>query len=249
MIADIVVAAVLLMSGVLAFSMGLVKFLLLIISWGGAALTAFYAFPYLSPYLEGLVDSSLIRDAITATAIFVLTLVILTIITHMISGRVRGSVLGHLDRALGFVFGLFLGMVLVSLIYIGATLFWDENDFPKQIAAAKTLPLIRAGADTLVLLLPAGAFTRPEPGGNGFDGAVDGVESAVRGLATERLDEIGETLESIEKDDSLRKLTQPQPPDGTAPAESGQADDKPGTPPGYRDDQRDDMQRLIESNQ
>ena len=131
MIADIVVAGVLLISGILAFSMGLVKFLLLIISWGGAALTAFYSFPHLSSYLEGLIDSTLIRDGVAATAVFVLTLVVLTIVTHMISSRVRGSVLGHLDRALGFAFGLVLGMVLVSLIYIGATLFWDEDDFPE----------------------------------------------------------------------------------------------------------------------
>ncbi|MDH3230756.1 MAG: CvpA family protein [Alphaproteobacteria bacterium] len=244
MIADIVVAGVLLISGVLAFSMGLVKFLLLIVSWGGAALTAFYSFPHLSPYLEGLFDSSLIRDGVAATAVFVLTLVVLTIVTHMISSRVRGSVLGHLDRALGFVFGLVLGMVLVSLIYVGATLFWDENDFPEQIADAKTLPLIRSGAEALVLLLPAGAFTRIEPDADGFDDAVEDVESAVRGLATDKMDAIGETLESIEAEDRLRKLTQPQPPEETeSPA------DEPAAEAGYGDDQRSDMQRLIESNQ
>ncbi len=244
MIADIVVAGVLLMSGILAFSMGLVKFLLLIVSWGGAALTAFYSFPYLSPYLEGLVESSLIRDILVATASFVMTLVILTIVTHMVSSRVRGSVLGHLDRALGFVFGLVLGMVLVSLIYIGATLFWDEDDFPEQIADAKSLPLVRSGAEALVHLLPAGAFTRIEPDSNGFEDAVDGVEDAVRGLATDRMDAIGETLDAIETEDRLRKLTQPQPPDDAdSVGRDGTAE------PGYGDDQRNDMQRLIESNQ
>lgn len=244
MIADLVVAGVLLISGILAFSMGLVKFLLLIVSWGGAALTTFYSFPHLSPYLESLIDSSLIRDVITATAVFVFTLVVLTIVTHMISSRVRGSVLGHLDRALGFVFGLFLGMVLVSLIYLGATLFWDEDDFPEQIAEAKTLPLIRSGAETLVLLLPAGAFTRIEPDQNGFEDAVEGVEDAVRSLANDRMDAIGETLQSIEAEDRLRRLTQPQPPE-----DAEQTDDETAVEPGYREDERRDMQRLIESNQ
>jgi membrane protein required for colicin V production len=243
-IADIVVAGVLLISGVLAFSMGLVKFLLLIVSWGGAALTAFYSFPHLSPYLEGLIDSNLIRDGVAATAVFVLTLVFLTIVTHMISSRVRGSVLGHLDRALGFAFGLALGVVLVSLIYIGATLFWDEDDFPEQIADAKTLPLIRSGAEALVRLLPAGAFTGIEPDSNEFDEAVEDVEDAVKGLATDKLDAIGETLESIEAEDRLRKLTQPLPPESTDPT-----DVEPEAEPGYGDDQRSDMQRLIESNQ
>jgi len=242
-IADIVVAAVLLLSGILALSMGLVKFLLLIISWGGAALTAFYSFPYLSPYLDSLIESSLIRDVIAAAAVFVLTLVALTIVTHMISSRVRGSVLGHLDRALGFVFGLALGMVLVSLIYIGATLFWDENDFPEQIADAKSLPLIRMGAQALVNLMPAGAFTRPEPDDNGIDGAAEEIEGAVRGMVGDRLDAIGETLESIEAEDRLRRLTQPQPADAKVMPDDGTA-----AQPGYGADQRSDMQRLIENN-
>ncbi len=244
MIADLVVAGVLLISGILAFSMGLVKFLLLIFSWGGAALTAFYSFPHLSPYLESLIESSLIRDVITATAVFVLTLVVLTIVTHMISSRVRGSVLGHLDRALGFVFGLGLGMVLVSLIYVGATLFWDEDDFPEQIAEAKSLPLVRSGAAALVHLLPAGAFTRIEPDGNGLDGAVEGVENAVRGMTQDRFDAIGETLESIEADDRWQRLNQPQPSEEAVPP-----GDDDAAEPGYETDQRNDMQRLIESNQ
>jgi len=243
-IADIVVAAVLLLSGVLALSMGLVKFLLLIVSWGGAALTAFYSFPYLSPYLESLIDSSLIRDVIVATAVFVLTLVVLTIVTHMVSSRVRGSVLGHLDRALGFVFGLVLGMVLVSLIYVGATLFWDEDDFPEQIADAKSLPLVRLGAEALVRIMPSGAFTRVGPDGSDIDDAVEEIEGAVRGLATDRIDAIGETLQSIEAEDRLRRLTQPQPPDdGQSPQDSATA------APGYGAEQRNEMQRLIESNQ
>jgi membrane protein required for colicin V production len=243
-IADIVVAGVLLISGVLAFSMGLVKFLLLIVSWGGAALTAFYSFPHLSPYLEGLIESSLIRDVVAATVVFVLTLVVLTIVTHMISSRVRGSVLGHLDRALGFVFGLVLGVVLVSLIYIGATLFWDEDDFPEQIADAKTLPLIRTGAEALVALLPAGAFTGIERNGDVLDEAVENVEDAVRDLTTDRMDAIGETLESIEEEDRLRKFNQPQPPESTElPEEETPAE------PGYGNEERSDMQRLIENNQ
>ncbi|UCH72893.1 MAG: CvpA family protein [Rhodospirillales bacterium] len=244
MIADLVVAAVLLISGVLAFSMGLVKFLLLIFSWGGAALTAFYGFPHLSPLIERFIESSLIRDAVAATVIFVLTLIVLTIVTHMISSRVRGSMLGHLDRALGFAFGLALGMVLVSLIYIGATLFWDEDDFPEQIAEARTLPLIRSGAAVLVRLLPNGALTSIEPDGDAIDDATEEVGNAVRGLATDKIDAIGETLETIEAEDRLRKLIQPEPPEPVDP-DTGAAPEEPG----YGDEQRRDMQRLIESNQ
>ena len=88
------------------------------------------------------------------------------------------------------------------------------------------------------------AFTGIEPNGNGIDDAVEGVEDAVRGLTTDKLDAIGETLESIEAEERLRKLTQPLPPESAGPPE-----DEPEAEPGYGDEERRDMQRLIEGNQ
>lgn len=245
MIADIVVAGVLLISGVLAFSMGLVKFLLLIASWLGAAVAAYLGFLHLGPYFEFASEDPLFQAIAAAATLFILSLIVLTIATHMISNHIRGSVLGHLDRALGFVFGLFLGVILVSMIYIGLTLFWpDESDMPKQIAEAKTLPLIRVGAGALVSLLPEGTFTRVEPKGDELDDAVESVEDAVKGLANDKIDELGDTIESIDAEDRLNKLMQPEPP-----AHETQPADSAPPKPGYGDDERSDMQRLIENNQ
>jgi membrane protein required for colicin V production len=245
MIADIAVAGVLLVSGVLAFSMGLVKFLLLIASWVGAAVAAYLGFLHLGPYFEGIVKDPLFQAIAAAGTLFIVSLIVLTIATHMISNHVRGSVLGHLDRALGFVFGLFLGVILVSMIYIGLTLFWpDEDDFPKEIAEAKTLPLIRAGAGALVSLMPEGAFTQVRPRGDELGDAVEGVEDAVKGLATDKIDQLGDTIDSLDAEDRLNKLMKPEPPADEPPAENG-AEPKPG----YGNDERSDMQRLIENNQ
>jgi len=244
MIADIVVAGVLLISGVLAFSMGLVKFLLLIASWLGAAIAAYLGFLHLGPYFEFASEDPLFQAIAAAATLFIVALIVLTVVTHMISNHIRGSVLGHLDRALGFVFGLFLGVVLVSMIYVGLTLFWDEDNFPEQIADAKTLPLIRTGAQALVSLMPEGAFTGVEPRDGGLGDAVESVEDAVKDLTTDKIDELGDTIESLDAEDRLNKLMQPEPPEDEPPAE-----DDAEPEPGYGNDERSDMQRLIENNQ
>ncbi|NIU51514.1 MAG: CvpA family protein, partial [Gemmatimonadetes bacterium] len=81
--------------------------------------------------------------------LFLLSLVILTVFAHMASSRVKGTMLGPLDNALGFVFGLVRGALVVSLLYLIATLAWDEDDMPGEIAEARTLPMIVFGADVL----------------------------------------------------------------------------------------------------
>ena len=58
------------------------------------------------------------------------------------------------------------------------------------------------------------------------------------------MDAIGETLESIEEEDRLRKLNQPQPPESTDVME-----EETPAEPGYGNEERSDMQRLIENNQ
>lgn len=234
MIADIVVAGVLLLSGGLAYSMGLAKFLMLIGSWLGAAVAAYLGFTHLGGIFESFVDDPLFQAVGAALLMFVITLTVLTVVTHKICNQIRGSVLGHMDRALGFALGLVLGVVLVSLIYVGATLFWEEDDFPDQIAEAKTLPLIRAGAEVLVSLLPEGPI---EDTGDLGD-AIDDAGNAVKDMATDQMKEAEKKLESIEEE-QLKKLLQP--------SEDEKQDENA---PGYETDERSDMQNLIiENNQ
>lgn len=238
MIADIVIVAVLIVSGVLAYFRGLVRETLTMAGWIGAAFATLYGYPVLGPLVGEFVASNLITDLVSAAIIFVVTLVLLTILTHIISERVKGSALGHLDCALGFVFGVLRGAVLVALLYIGATLFWDEKDFPAPIAEARSLPLVRAGANFLARLAPEDSL----PGRGQPEGSVGQAVEGVQGAAKEQLEEM---IDQIDAEDRLRRLTQPQPEDAPTPEET-----KPDQPPeGYSDAERSDMQRLIEGAQ
>lgn len=238
MIADLVFVTALLLSGALALYRGFCRESLTMVAWIGAVFATLYGFPYLSSLLGDMMESGLIADVISAATIFIVTLVILTIFTHIVADRVKGSMLGHLDSALGFVFGLLRGAVVLSLIYIGATIFWDDKDFPKPITEAKTLPMIKAGAGMLTSLAPDDLLPKRQDLERGVE---DAVEGAIKDLPRDKLNQM---IEEIEAEDRLRRLTQPVPVEGATSLE-GDAQ----APEGYDDAQRREMQRLIESNQ
>ena len=259
MIADIVVAAVLLISAVLALVRGFVKETLTIAGWIGAAFITLYGYQYLAQLLGDVITESLIANIVAAATLFLVSLVILTILSHLVAERVQGSMLSQLDRALGFVFGLVRGVALLSLVYlVGSSLFWDQDNPPDELNEARSLPLVRFGADFLASLAPEDTF----PGRGGMDGQIEdavdnireGVEDAFEDVAKESLEEM---IEGIDAEERLRRLNEPEP-EAAPPAAESDADETvpPGaapaeslSPPGYDDEERSDMQRLIESNQ
>ncbi|KQT32421.1 colicin V production protein [Sphingomonas sp. Leaf412] len=71
------------------------------------------------------------------------------IVVNAIGKRTRTSVLGPIDRALGFGFGALKGLILSSLAYILLTLVLDTlgagpKSRPTWITQARTYPLLRA---------------------------------------------------------------------------------------------------------
>jgi len=119
-IIDGVAAAIILISGILAYSRGLVRETLSIVGWGGAAVIAFIFAPqgkdlvYEIPFINGLVgDSCEIALIISFTLIFIISLVVISLFTPLLAGMVSKSALGVIDRGLGFIFGLARGVLLI----------------------------------------------------------------------------------------------------------------------------------------
>ena len=151
---DIGVAIILLISGLLAFSRGVVRETLGIGSRIGATIATVYGFHYLRPIARDLIDSQLIADASAGAAIFVISLVVFTILTQLIAGRIQKSRLGALDRMLGIVFGLFRGALLVCLAQMMFVWAVAEEDKPSWVDQAITMPYIIHGADLIRSIVP-----------------------------------------------------------------------------------------------
>jgi membrane protein required for colicin V production len=223
--ADLIVIAVLLVSALLAFSRGFVRELLSVAGWVGAIFATLYGFSYAKPYARQWISIDILADTATGVAIFIVTLIAITLISNVLTNQVRDSALGAVDRSLGFLFGLFRGVIIVCLAYLLAVGILPKEEQPEWLRSALTVPLAEEGANILRELIPKGAI---EKSTETMNRATEKPGKAIR-------EKVGEDIQ-IENQRVLEYLISPRP--------QGEAKDPDK---GYNKTQRQDMDRLIEA--
>lgn len=123
-IIDGVVALVIVLSALLAYSRGLVREALAIAGWVVAGILAFIFAPQIEPLVKEIpvvgdfiADSCELSMIAAFTAIFAIALIAASLITPLFSSLVQRSALGGIDQALGFLFGVARGVLLVAIAY------------------------------------------------------------------------------------------------------------------------------------
>jgi membrane protein required for colicin V production len=121
---DGVVAAVIVVSALLAYSRGFVRETLAIAGWIVSAFVAFMFAPQVQPLVKEIpVVGAMIADSCELSiiaafgAVFAVALVVASLFTPLFSSFVQRSVLGGLDQGAGFLFGVLRGMVLVAVAF------------------------------------------------------------------------------------------------------------------------------------
>ena len=187
-ITDVVVVVTVLISGAIALARGLVKEVLAIASWVGAAFATLYGFSTAVPYARKMIETPWIADLTAGGVLFIVTLFVLSLTAHAISSRVKGSTMGVLDRSLGFVFGLLRGALLISLAYLAFSWVQPVKDQPEWLRSAKTMPLIEQGAELIITLIPERFLDRKAPGKKAIGGEALRLEAerVMRELTTSR---------------------------------------------------------------
>ena len=124
-IVDAVVAAVILLSAILAYSRGFVREALAIAGWIAAAVLAFIFAPQAEPLikqipiLDKFLGGSCELSVIAAfAAVFALALIVMSIFAPLFSSAVQRSALGGVDQGLGFLFGVLRGIILVAVAFV-----------------------------------------------------------------------------------------------------------------------------------
>ncbi|QIE44546.1 CvpA family protein [Pseudohalocynthiibacter aestuariivivens] len=134
-IIDGVVALVIVLSALLAYSRGFVREALAIAGWIVAGIVAFIFAPQVEPLVKEIpVVGDFIADScelsmIGAFAIvFALALIVASLITPLFSSLVQRSALGGLDQGIGFLFGVARGVLLVAVAYfVYETVITSQN--------------------------------------------------------------------------------------------------------------------------
>lgn len=118
-------ALIILVSAILAFSRGLVRELMAIVGWIGAAIAAYYFAPSVQPLVkelpvvgEFLSESCELSVVAAGLGVFVIGLIVAALFTPLFSGAVQRSALGGIDQALGFLFGAARGVLLIAIGFI-----------------------------------------------------------------------------------------------------------------------------------
>ncbi len=123
-IIDGVVALIIVVSGLLAYSRGFLREVLAIAGWVAAAILAFIFAPQAVPLVKEIpVVGDFLRDSCELSvitgfaAVFAIALIVVSIFTPLFSSLVQRSALGGLDQALGFFFGIARGILLVAIAF------------------------------------------------------------------------------------------------------------------------------------
>lgn len=219
-VGDLAVIGILVIAALMGLALGLVKAILFVACWIGAALTAFYSFERVKPYFYQFIDKQMYADFAAAATVFLVSLIVLFWFGSRIWMAVRNSAFNGLDRSLGLLGGLLVGTLVICLAYLGATWMWTEKELPPVIAEARAKPYVRVGANWLRTFIPQAAQQEAESTAN---------------QAQER------TKQAIETQRAWQKLM------GSPSAEGGAS--SPEAQKGYAPSSRRDMDRLFESKQ
>lgn len=136
------------------FMRGFVQEMFSLAAWVLAVL----AIRFLHTPLTEALASYIGRDITTAVLAFALLLLIpyaaMKVIANNVSGASRGSVLGPIDRVLGFGFGALKGAVIVviafSLLVLGYDGIWGFKGRPDWISGARSYDLVDASSRSMV---------------------------------------------------------------------------------------------------
>jgi membrane protein required for colicin V production len=154
---DIIVLVVVAVAAVGGFLRGFVQEVLSLLAWGVAILAIHNLHTPMYDWLEPKIGN----PTGAATLAFAVLLLIPYAGMKLIAGRLgdksRSSLLGPIDRVLGFGFGAIKGAIVVTcafaLLVLGYDAAWGVTGRPDWIKLARTYPLVNASADALVQMI------------------------------------------------------------------------------------------------
>ena len=114
---DVFVLLILLMSATLAAYRGLVREIFSFISWIGAAILTFIFYPIVAGMMHDTLKSSVVVSMIAIVVTYFSSFFLLSGISALLLDYTRDVRGGPLDRSAGLLFGVFRGLLIVSLLH------------------------------------------------------------------------------------------------------------------------------------
>lgn len=244
---DVVFLVIVGVSALVAIARGVTKELLSITGWILAAVSVYYLLPVVDPIMQKYIASEVLSSLVSGMVILIMFCIFWVLAADKISTQIRFSKLSALDRILGFIFGIFRGMIIVILLQIMISSLIPEESQKGVFAESKYFKLAGDAAGPIKSLIPEKWFEDLKAKGESFglgdskatekseesktdDEAKDTEEKATdntAGISGEVLKKSGEEL--------FNKLVQPK-----VDSENKAQDD------GYKKDETSDLDKLMD---
>lgn len=153
---DIIVLTLLAGGAILGFKNGFVHAAVTLIAWvaGIFALRLFHA--PVTALLKEPVGNDSGAAALALIGLYLGVYLLGKLIANGLRTRTRKSMLGPIDRVLGFGFGALKGLIMATLAYLLITMvhdiIWPGEGQPAWITESRTFPLLNASGSALVSL-------------------------------------------------------------------------------------------------
>ncbi|WP_119391323.1 CvpA family protein [Taklimakanibacter lacteus] len=153
---DLILAGIMLISGLLALMRGFTREVLSLIAWGAAAVAAYFAIhskeaiAFAGQYLQ----PEIVAKIAVGGSAFLIILIIVSLISVKLSDVVVDSAAGAFDRTLGFFYGLGRGLVLVVIAYLFYGWFIPADRQEEWVKNARSLPVIQSVGEVILSLVP-----------------------------------------------------------------------------------------------
>jgi membrane protein required for colicin V production len=220
---DVIILVVIAISALIALNRGLIKEVLSIVGWFLSTAAIIYLLPICLPFAKKFVASGLFAGILTALCIFVVFFVVWIYSTSAIIGKIRTSKLNGLDRFLGLFFGVMRAFLLIILFNIMVSWIIPVENQSEVLTESKYYQLAGSFAKPLEEMIP--------------QETLDLIKEKTQML------EQNKEKEDEEKDETLElfeKLAQPQIKKKVKEKLKEEIQ-------GYKESEREDLERLLES--
>lgn len=242
---DVVFLVIVGVSALVAIARGVTKELLSITGWILAAVSVYYLLPVVDPIMQKYIASEVLSNLVSGMVILILFCIFWVLAVDKISTQIRFSKLSSLDRILGFIFGIFRGVIIVILLQIMISSLIPEESQKGVFAESRYFKLAGDAAGPIKSLIPEKWFEDLKAKGEGLGLGADKTEekseddkskdknTEAQSKAVD-MDAAGDVLKKS-GEELFNKLVQPKV-EGEAKAQDE----------GYKKDETSDLDKLMD---
>ena len=224
---DIIILIVIGISALIALSRGLVKEVLSIVGWVLSTMAVIYLLPVIMPFAKTHIANGYIAGAVSSICILILFFILWIYLTSGIVGKIRTSKLNGMDRMLGLFFGIIRAFLLIVLFNILVNWTIPAENQSEALTESKYFKIAGNFAKPLQDLIPEETMKL--------------IREKAK-LAAPQVEEEQKREEKSDSDDLFERLAQPKIKQAAEKVEEIKEDFS-----GYREKERDNLDRLIEN--